>query len=288
MKHIKHLLLLSILCSLVLFTNCGEDSEDDSCPDSPICLKCIFREGIQGGIRENNEDSDDGWFDLCEGDVIYVNTEGEEITYPLEELERQKSDIEAKFGGSAKCILFSCADSQKDTDGDGVTDDLDFCPDTIEGAEIDENGCADSQKKLPDNPCETILPYTEQMAIDVALIDEFLSEQGITAQVDESGLRYVILEEGEGRRPTIDNTVNVKWKGTLLTENSLFEENTEGIEFPLSNLIEGWKIGVPLIKEGGRIILYIPSLLGYGCQGGGTTIPSNANLIYEVELIEII
>ena len=287
MKHIKHLLFLSIICSLVLFTNCGEDSDDDSCPDGPICLKCIFREGIQGGIRENNEDSDDGWFDLCEGDVIYVNTEGEEITYPLEELERQKSDIEAKFGGSAKCILFSCADSQKDTDGDGVTDDLDFCPDTPEGAEIDENGCGDSQK-LADNPCEIPLPYTEQMAIDIALIDEYLSEQGITAQVDESGLRYVILEEGEGRRPTVDNNVNVKYKGTLLTENSFFEENTEGIELPLSFVIEGWKIGVPFIKEGGRIILYIPSLLGYGCGGSGTIIPSHANLIFEVELIEII
>ena len=42
------------------------------------------------------------------------------------------------------------------------------------------------------------------MAIDVALIDEYLSEQGITAQIDESGLRYVILEEGEGNRPTVD------------------------------------------------------------------------------------
>jgi len=285
MKHIKHLLFLSIICSLVLFTNCGEDSDDDSCPDGPICLKCIFREGIQGGIRENNEDSDDGWFDLCEGDVIYVNTEGEEITYLLEELERQKSYIEESR--YAKCILFSCADSQKDTDGDGVTDDLDFCPDTPEGAEIDENGCGDSQK-LADNPCEIPLPYTEQMAIDIALIDEYLSEQGITAQVDESGLRYVILEEGEGRRPTVDNNVNVKYKGTLLTENSFFEENTEGIELPLSFVIEGWKIGVPFIKEGGRIILYIPSLLGYGCGGSGTIIPSHANLIFEVELIEII
>jgi FKBP-type peptidyl-prolyl cis-trans isomerase len=68
----------------------------------------------------------------------------------------------------------------------------------------------------------------------------------------------------------------------------LFDENTEGIELPLSFVIAGWKIGVPLIKEGGKIMLYIPSLLGYGCQGGGTTIPSNANLIFEVEIIEII
>ena len=275
----KHLLILSILCSLVLFSNCGEDSEDDSCPDtpdSPICLRCIFF----------SDGSNDNWVDLCLGDINYVNDfTGEEITYTVEELEKTKELYEQLV--VAKCILFSCADSQKDNDGDGATDDLDFCPDTPEGAEIDENGCSDSQIES-DFPCMTQLPYTEQMAIDVALIDEYLSEQGITAQIDESGLRYVILEEGEGNRPTVDHTVNVKYKGTLMSDNSMFDENTDGIELSLNAVIEGWKIGITLIKEGGKIILYIPSNLGYGCSNLGNTIPSNANLIFEVEIIEII
>ena len=146
----------------------------------------------------------------------------------------------------------------------------------------------DSNNSYYNNPCFTELPYTEQMAIDAVLIDEYLSEQGITAQMDEYGLRYVILEEGEAGRPTVDSTVNVTYRGTLLENNNLFDENTEGIELPLYAVIDGWKIGIPLIKEGGKIMLYIPSLLGYGCQGGGTTIPSNANLIFEVEIIEII
>tara|TARA_E500000331_G_scaffold349882_1_gene393846 strand:- start:29 stop:463 length:435 start_codon:yes stop_codon:yes gene_type:complete len=138
------------------------------------------------------------------------------------------------------------------------------------------------------NPCYTELPYTDQMAIDVALIDEYLSEEGIIAETDESGLRYVILAEGGGSRPTAGSTVNVKYRGTLLSDNSLFDENTDGIELPLSFVIAGWQIGIPLIKEGGEIMLYIPSLLGYGCGGSGSSIPSNANLIFEVEIIEII
>jgi FKBP-type peptidyl-prolyl cis-trans isomerase FkpA len=146
----------------------------------------------------------------------------------------------------------------------------------------------DSNNSYYNNPCFTELPYTEQMAIDAVLIDEYLSEQGITAQMDESGLRYVILEEGEGNRPTVDHTVNVKYKGTLMSDNSMFDENTDGIELSLNAVIEGWKIGIPLIKEGGKIILYMPSNLGYGCSNLGTTIPSNANLIFEVEIIEII
>ena len=113
----------------------------------------------------------------------------------------------------------------------------------------------DSNNSYYNNPCFTELPYTEQMAIDAVLIDEYLSEQGITAQIDESGLRYVILEEGEGNRPTVDHTVNVKYKGTLMSDNSMFDENTDGIELSLNAVIEGWKIGIPLIKEGGKIIL---------------------------------
>ena len=138
------------------------------------------------------------------------------------------------------------------------------------------------------NPCYTKLPYTDQMAIDVALIDEYLSEEGIIAEIDESGLRYVIIEEGEGSRPVAGSTISVKYRGTLLSDNSLFDENTEGIELRLSLVIAGWQIGIPLIREGGKIMLYIPSLLGYGCGGSGSSIPSNANLIFEVEIIEII
>mgnify|MGYP001160866037 FL=1 len=149
--------------------------------------------------------------------------------------------------------------------------------------------CSDNNmNSFYNNPCFNKLPYTEQMAIDVKLIDEYLNEQGIIAETDESGLRYVIIEEGNGSRPTTDSTVNVKYKGTLMNDNSLFDESTEGIDLQLSFVIDGWKIGIPLIREGGKIMLYIPSQLGYGCNGSGTSIPSNANLIFEVELVEII
>ena len=149
--------------------------------------------------------------------------------------------------------------------------------------------CSDNNmNSFYNNSCFNKLPYPEQMAIDVKLIDEYLNDQGIIAEIDESGLRYFIIAEGNGSRPTIDSTVNVKYRGTLMSDNSLFDESTEGIDLQLSFVIDGWKIGIPLIKEGGKIMLYIPSQLGYGCNGSGTSIPSNANLIFEVELTEII
>ena len=119
--------------------------------------------------------------------------------------------------------------------------------------------CSDNNmNSFYNNPCFNKLPYTEQMAIDVNLIDEYLNDQGIIAEIDESGLRYVIIAEGNGSRPTTDSTVNVKYKGTLMNDNSLFDESIEGIDLQLSFVIDGWKIGIPLIREGGKIMLYIP------------------------------
>ncbi|MFO0265768.1 MAG: FKBP-type peptidyl-prolyl cis-trans isomerase, partial [Cyclobacteriaceae bacterium] len=59
------------------------------------------------------------------------------------------------------------------------------------------------------------------------------------------------------------------------------------IVYPLSNLIRGWQIAFPNFPVGTRATLYIPSSLGYGPQGSPPTIPANANLIFEVELVGI-
>ena len=74
----------------------------------------------------------------------------------------------------------------------------------------------------------------------------------------------------------------------LLSNGSVFDQNSEGIQLPLTGVINGWRIGIPFIKEGGKILLYIPSILGYGCRGTSSKIPWNANLIFEVELISVL
>ena len=55
--------------------------------------------------------------------------------------------------------------------------------------------------------------------------------------------------------------------------------------WPLSTLIDGWKIGLPLIKKGGHIKLVIPSSLAYGCSGYGT-IPPNTPIFFDINLID--
>lgn len=131
------------------------------------------------------------------------------------------------------------------------------------------------------------LTTAEQLEKDVATIDKYLADKSITALSDESGLRYVITTPGTGIKPTISSTVTVKYVGKFLDNGSIFDQSTSAVSFPLANLIKGWQIGFPLLNKGSKATLYIPSGLGYGKQGYPPAIPSNANLIFDVELIDV-
>jgi len=132
------------------------------------------------------------------------------------------------------------------------------------------------------------LTFEEQLAIDVEIIDEYLEENNITAQTDDSGLRYVISEQGTGSTATLNDNVVVSYEGRLLSDGSVFDQAPESdpLNFPLNRLIQGWQIGLRKIQEGGSITLYIPSGLGYG-PGGTSGIPANANLIFDISLLEV-
>lgn len=122
---------------------------------------------------------------------------------------------------------------------------------------------------------------TDYLSIDIAKISQYLDEKGITAQRLESGLFYTIEIPGGEQKPTANSTVTVSYKGSLLS-GEVFDEGTF-FTSPLYNLIDGWIQGIPLIGAGGKIMLYIPSPLGYGSSPTGS-IPANSPLIFEVRL----
>ena len=105
-----------------------------------------------------------------------------------------------------------------------------------------------------------------------------------------SGLQYIVAKEGTGdKTPKPTDTVKVHYRGTLVdgTEFDSSYKRGEPIEFPLNGVIKGWTEGVGLMKPGGKNILIIPSDLGYGKAGAPPTIPPDATLVFEVELLEI-
>jgi len=133
-----------------------------------------------------------------------------------------------------------------------------------------------------EGPEEPEISFEEQMEIDGAILDEYLSERGIDAEEHESGVRYVITEEGEGTTPNFNSIVVVDYEGRLL-DGTVFDRAV-GAEFQLTNVIVGWQIGMTLVQSGGSISLYIPSRLAYGPAGNLPTIPQDANIVFDVNL----
>ncbi|MEC8649909.1 MAG: FKBP-type peptidyl-prolyl cis-trans isomerase [Verrucomicrobiota bacterium] len=109
-------------------------------------------------------------------------------------------------------------------------------------------------------------------------------------QSTDSGLYYKIVEPGEGDRPSLTDSVLVHYKGTRIdgtTFDSSYERG-EPATFPLNGVVAGFGEGLTKIAAGGKIILYIPSDLGYGNtpRPGGEIQPGDT-LVFECELIEI-
>lgn len=114
-------------------------------------------------------------------------------------------------------------------------------------------------------------------------------EEGAVVELD-SGLEYEELECGDGTEVARGDVITVHYTGTL-DDGTEFDssEGGEPATFPLESgsLIEGWVEGIPGMKEGGRRKLTIPPELGYGEAGYPPTIPADATLIFEVEIISI-
>ena len=130
------------------------------------------------------------------------------------------------------------------------------------------------------DPCAIVAPVSEQNNVEA-----YLNSNSIVAIKHCSGVFYKIEVAGTGVNPTACSNVSVKYKGTL-TNGNVFDQQTSPISFNLQQLITAWKNGIPLVKAGGKIILYIPPSLGYGSQQAGS-IPPNSILIFEIELISV-
>ncbi|MRX41057.1 peptidylprolyl isomerase [Flavobacterium sp. LC2016-23] len=107
----------------------------------------------------------------------------------------------------------------------------------------------------------------------------------------ESGLRYKMIQKGDGKRAEAGKTVAVHYEGSLET-GKVFDSSyprKKPIEFRLGQgqVIEGWDEGIALLQVGDKARFVIPSHLAYGSAGAGGVIPPNATLIFDVELMEV-
>jgi peptidyl-prolyl cis-trans isomerase A (cyclophilin A) len=107
----------------------------------------------------------------------------------------------------------------------------------------------------------------------------------------ESGLRYIMIQKGDGKKAEAGKTVAVHYEGSLET-GKVFDSSyprKKPIEFRLGQgqVIEGWDEGIALLQVGDKARFVIPSDLAYGAAGAGVVIPPNATLIFDVELMDV-
>ncbi|WP_243346085.1 FKBP-type peptidyl-prolyl cis-trans isomerase [Parabacteroides sp. FAFU027] len=100
-----------------------------------------------------------------------------------------------------------------------------------------------------------------------------------------SGLQYEVVAMGKGPKPTINDKVKVKYRGTTI-DGKEFDKNEQGVSFPLNGVIKGWSEGIQLMPVGSKFKLYIPYQLAYG-ETGNQAIKPFSTLIFEVELVAI-
>ena len=123
----------------------------------------------------------------------------------------------------------------------------------------------------------------KQARIDDSIIRAYLTANPqIKAVKDPSGLYYEVTDQGTGAYPTENSVVMVNYTCSLIGGRRY--DSGSDFSSPLSGLVKAWQIGVPHVKAGGNITLYVPSRLAYGPNGAGP-IPENAVLTFDINLI---
>ncbi|MEO5776764.1 MAG: peptidylprolyl isomerase [Flavobacterium sp.] len=150
--------------------------------------------------------------------------------------------------------------------------------------------------------------YNAKFGVVFAAKAKYLNDTKATATETASGLKYKIIKTGAGKKPVEGTNVYISYAG-YLEDGSLFDSSIESVNreygkydenrakqngyqpFPFpygkkDGLIPGFLEGLNLMNFGDTILVFIPSKLAYGERGAGTVIPPNANIIFEVEMLE--
>jgi len=147
---------------------------------------------------------------------------------------------------------------------------------------------------------------SEQIEKDGKIIDAYLSTNNLLAQKTETGIRYIINNEGEGDNAQPGDKVSVNYTGRVMdgrvfdtSFKEIAEKNNQynparepygpyQFTLGLGEVIYGWDEGISLLKKGGKATLFIPSALGYGPRAMSDVIAENSILIFDVELVDIV
>jgi len=147
---------------------------------------------------------------------------------------------------------------------------------------VDIYNAQEMQKKIEDQNNEFIIK-------DSLALSNYLSGQN-DIQTTSTGLKYQVIQKGNGKAVKKGDKVTVKYRGSLL-DGVVFDETKEGnpaftFTVGAGQVIAGWDEGFQLMKQGDKLKLIIPWTLGYGPRGSGP-IPPYSTLLFDVELVKV-
>jgi FKBP-type peptidyl-prolyl cis-trans isomerase FklB len=150
-------------------------------------------------------------------------------------------------------------------------------------------GCGDESEGKTVN--DSVQPGVSPAEANKKKGEEFLAANAKKKDVKTlpSGLQYVVLKEGTGKKPGATDEVEVHYHGTLIN-GTVFDSSVdrgEPTSFPVNRVIAGWTEALQLMKEGAKWRVFIPSKLAYGRSGRPPKIGPNEPLIFEIELLHV-
>ncbi|WP_432264663.1 FKBP-type peptidyl-prolyl cis-trans isomerase [Autumnicola psychrophila] len=135
--------------------------------------------------------------------------------------------------------------------------------------------------------CNDDINSVDYVSLNDQEIQDYLEENDLEAEKSNSGLYYIIEEEGTGEQPTATDDVRIAYKG-YFTDGEIFDQSDAGgVTFNLQEVVRGWTEGITYFKEGGSGMLLVPSHLAYG-PNNYRGIPGGSVLIFEIELLEVV
>lgn len=146
----------------------------------------------------------------------------------------------------------------------------------------------DLQQKVRQEQAEAFqtLADDNQIAAD-EFLQTNLGKNGIVAL--PSGVQYRIIEEGEGSRPGMEDTVKVHYRGSKINGHEFDSSFARGVpeEFPVNTVLRGWQEVLPLMKTGATWQIFVPPELAFGARGNPPVGPNEA-LMFDLKLVEIV
>lgn len=131
--------------------------------------------------------------------------------------------------------------------------------------------------------------YDVQLSEEVLRIEDYILKNSLDMKKTKSGIHYKIETVGNGWGPVLDSEVTLNYTGKILGGDTFWStyKSGEPIKTKLRESIRAFSEILPMIREGGKVKMIVPSALAYGLDGWNSKIPPNSILIYDLELVDV-